>query len=556
MTTTSTTATEAYAALKSAQYDMTMIIHSRQRDRLIAAGYADYAGDGPKGRLLRYWLSAPRTSEGYIPMSATIYSKIVKWDYRAIRNHHLRMRSEIYALRADGIIARMSHFTPGTNNTNGIATQITSLQFPSSIDAIIYDRDPIYCKREGWVDIATGKLLSYQDLRRLEQTARHHANEYNTKAEIDEHRDWYDYLNNTLTSYNFRLPESRTAATLKLYDKYFARYTRLRNTMGDNCDDGQALREAAQELRTAMNMLHGFYHVSLFPQPVYVRSRRSPRFYATGQSLLTMPTEVRQALYPNVIECDLASAQAAIYATIIGVPSLTRLLTDHLLGGPSLWEYLFSILDVTDTKKKDLLKPILKRFVYSLCFGMDGKRLLKPKYLTRIDEYGQKLSYSTDNAQVQRALAYLKSLDGRKKIMSDPLIMEWLDARDAVLTQIETNGSMTDAYVRWINIGMADDPGDPFDAKSVLAYVIQSWEVKLLEPVRQLAIEAAKKTSHTWRILLWQHDGFSITCETRDADHIVDSLQHAVHAFASELDIPTKLEVKYDGIRKGETASL
>jgi hypothetical protein len=76
-------------------------------------------------------------------------------------------------------------------------------------------------------------------------------------------------------------------------------------------------------------------------------------------------------------------------------------------------------------------------------------------------------------------------------------------------------------------------------AKSVLAQLAQATEMALLLP----AVELAEGTDE-FQILLWQHDGFSVSFQNRSKrERWAGRITEAVNTEAGRLGIPTELEV-------------
>ena len=88
--------------------------------------------------------------------------------------------------------------------------------------------------------------------------------------------------------------------------------------------------------------------------------------------------------------------------------------------------------------------------------------------------------------------------------MKNKWIKQLWEERRNQLFAIKQLGGAKDAFGRWIKV----DKKKKINAKSVLAQVNQSWELKMLIPLIQYAIANEKKGR--FRIALWQHDGFSL----------------------------------------------
>jgi len=144
----------------------------------------------------------------------------------------------------------------------------------------------------------------------------------------------------------------------------------------------------------------------------------------------------------------------------------------------SLWNYLFNYLNVPD-ELRILAKPVLKKTVYAMCYGMERPRLK-----------GQS--------------AYWLACEGLDKtlfrhLQDSPLILALLNARDNALQTIAANGGGENCYCQWEALTEERQPRD------IMAAIAQAWEMKLVYPV----FEVAQRT-HDFKITLFQHDGFVI----------------------------------------------
>jgi hypothetical protein len=75
----------------------------------------------------------------------------------------------------------------------------------------------------------------------------------------------------------------------------------------------------------------------------------------------------------------------------------------------------------------------------------------------------------------------------------------------------------------------------------VSAQIAQSYELKLLYPVIQLA-----RTTNDFTIMYWLHDGFYMLVNNNErAAYWIELLELAVETVANELEIPSFLDIEY-----------
>ena len=134
-----------------------------------------------------------------------------------------------------------------------------------------------------------------------------------------------------------------------------------------------------------------------------------------------------------------------------------------------------------------LAKPVLKKTVYAMCYGMPRPRL-------------------------KGRCAYWLACEGLDKrlfgrLQEAPLILALLNARDNALQTIAANGGAENCFGQWQAVTDKRQPRD------IMAAIAQAWEMKLIHP----AFEVAQRT-HDFRITLFQHDGFSVHFTQRAMD--------------------------------------
>lgn len=534
----------------SALCDTRVFIHRKERDAIVAAGYPNLIGNSEDAVLFRKLMKAPRTEEGEIVISQRWYRKIMKTADRRQRGTGSKCRSaEAHVKRLIKEIiggdVKFSRSQRPTDEKNGVAVRITLLRLPDALHQAVYLRDRDVYTRAGLVYVHNGKRVSPADLRLRLKERRHTAAELNALCPVPSLAEFYTYLNETLDQHVFGrlIGEEELDAALAVIDKIRTRAQDADKWVERSTDaqwrkywQGQSRRlwAATEQHEDALKEL------MWVPQPIYTMSERTPRFYARGRSLQTVSMLMRRALLHRTVELDLTSAQAAIFAMLFDIKPLQRLLAEEQAGGgPSLWEYLCAQVDIVG-EEVAALKPALKcTLVYACCFGMEKKNLLMER--RRVTNGTAK---SLESADVRAGLRRLRQTgrEWRKKLLECEVIDAWIAARDRAIARIETHGGMADFWGIWQAIG-ADR-----DAKSVLAYVVQSYEVGMLEPVMEAAMKAANDPAHGWKIVLWQHDGFNISCRASDVGRVVCHLQALVAERAAALGVITSLKAKYNGL--------
>lgn len=253
-------------------------------------------------------------------------------------------------------------------------------------------------------------------------------------------------------------------------------------------------------------------------QPFYKAVEKTTRIFALNESLLMLKSDLRKLLTQDWIEADLKYAQFAIVAKVWGIPSIEEYLRDCLAEGRSIWTELIDFMGFDQTRTS---KSILKDALYALTFGM-GDHKLKEQFRGSCPGHGA---------------------EAFKRFKNHPLIRDLRRARSSQLRRIRESGGGTDAFGGFIPIGHFQKDGRDLDtSRSILACIAQSYELMLLMPVINLAIEQ-QFYPHGFTICAWQHDGFSFdTFKNRDGVLWMNRLSQAVKERAEALGIMTELE--------------
>lgn len=209
------------------------------------------------------------------------------------------------------------------------------------------------------------------------------------------------------------------------------------------------------------------------PQPFYGPSAKgnTDRIFEIGGGITNLERSVRRALTPDWFEADIKSSQLAICAMLWKVDEVERFLE----AGGCIWEHLYERIGIHPDQRARS-KPAIKEALYSTCYGMRipniKGRLTKALRKMGIDRRGQ-------------------------RFIESPLIHALLIARENAMARIRDEGGATTCFGKRLSTAQ-------FSERSILAQVAQAVEMWLVNP----AIELAKKTDE-FKIVLWQHDGFS-----------------------------------------------
>ncbi|MCS3750581.1 hypothetical protein GGQ19_001750 [Salinibacter ruber] len=251
------------------------------------------------------------------------------------------------------------------------------------------------------------------------------------------------------------------------------------------------------------------------------------RVFTSGYSYCNINKKLRQALQPDWIELDLASAQLAIVAHDWRVTEIE----EFLRAGESIWKSLYDFMEWEDecSVPMEVAKPSLKKGLYAAIFGAGKSTIRKEMYSTFVEG-----AFEVGIVASQRFM---------DRIFSHPLVKQLLRERENQIAEIEDNGKATDTFGREIRLS------SDTDARSVLAQLAQAKELELLLPALDVAkselhrADEAEESPRFW-IVLWQHDGFSVHVRDQSRrDTYVKRFQEAVNSAVG--DYHTRLEVDY-----------
>ncbi len=288
--------------------------------------------------------------------------------------------------------------------------------------------------------------------------------------------------------------------------------------------DGLESETARRDARRAID------HIADEPMQWYRFSPYSVRLWGDNPGVATVATPVRRALLTDCYELDLASSQLALASKDWDCP----MLYDFLNRGESIWPELVSHVGLDWS---DAAKSAVKKGAYGLVFGAGVDRIVADIR----EEYRKE-----GGGEVPSGDAFL----------DHPLMAEVYEARDARLEEIAETGYVVDCFGRRLDRGQmkfGETKKEVRGAKakrSLLAQEMQARELWLLEPVVRLTEMEYARDRPEWRILCWQHDGFSVRVRRRD-DLYLQRIKEAVGYRAEAYGYPTRLETQWVGPNVG-----
>lgn len=250
-------------------------------------------------------------------------------------------------------------------------------------------------------------------------------------------------------------------------------------------------------------------HLDLFPEVYYGDSERTVRLHALGGNPHQFPRELRKKLFGGLIEADLKAAQLSIVAELWKVEPLRVLLRD----GRSVWKVLADAADVP----LDTHKPLLKRTVYSIVFGMSERNLVKQLVC------GVPLEPEV-------------SLDRRRarRLLRHPILSGLMEARAQQIEAVNRAGGLQDAYGRFQVVTRRRR------ARSILSHVVQSYELRLMEPI----LDVLDRQPQLY-LVSWLHDGVTLLSgNATKSQRYCGQLRDGVALGARRLGFATELEIE------------
>jgi hypothetical protein len=293
---------------------------------------------------------------------------------------------------------------------------------------------------------------------------------------------------------------------------------------------GEAV-EVAKTCLDAKNQINMMKVIRDQPQPFYRSVEKSTRAFSSNTSILFLHRSIRKVFTQDWLNADLRSAQLAIVARVWDVPEITKYLIDAKSAKRTIWMDLCEHMGLEYTPdNKDKVKTPL----YAIIFGAGDDRMIT----------GFERSFGDGDESGDKAI-------GRavyKQFLSHPVIKTLVSARQKQFDLIRAAKGGADAFGTSIPLVVTRKPEKHFDydnCRSILASIAQSYELLLLFPVIEAAIEC-KDSKRGFAITTWLHDGFTfVSRKKEDEEPLKKKLKKMVSEEANRLGIHTELD--FDG---------
>jgi hypothetical protein len=254
-----------------------------------------------------------------------------------------------------------------------------------------------------------------------------------------------------------------------------------------------------------------------FPKMLLYPSRelRTDRIFTHGH-WVNLTKDVRRAMNGNNwVEADLLSSQLAIVSKIWNIPLVHDLLSQLLLEDVSIWRFLQNQLGIPGPEI-EIVKPILKECVYSICFGKSFENLHKK---ITADLAGCNASFNAD------------------RLFSEQLFVELFRARERKIWEIQKSGVVRDAFgVPWPVVESPKKGVVNESIRSLMAREAQSWELLIISEAFDVLDPGSSN-----KIVVFAHDGFTMTKE-KGFKKDSKAISRCVDAKLEGFKIPSKLK--------------
>lgn len=289
----------------------------------------------------------------------------------------------------------------------------------------------------------------------------------------------------------------------------------------NTAEQKQAKRQILQNLPKVIEDPFPLYHLAEGPGGSVRLNPRQP-------SLASIPKRMRRALKPNWIEMDLSQAHLAIAAGEWGLDLVSDVLWEsHKQGHGSLWKDFYSH---TECDRHGISPAVakggFKEALYALLYGASPRNIyeaIKESYSKSAGNQGRKLPESVLHK------------------FGDHWVINLLyEARERRIEEMRESDVVRDVFGRELHY----NPREHEEIRSVLSKLAQSIELKLLKPVVSKVVQEAERKNPRFKVLLWQHDGFSFRpAQKRDEELWIGRLKDCVDEANDKY--PTRLEVDF-----------
>ena len=295
----------------------------------------------------------------------------------------------------------------------------------------------------------------------------------------------------------------------------------------------------------------------LQPLPGYKTTERTQRLSPHGTSFAGAPKWIRRAVFADCVEIDMASAQLALVAALWDVPSVRAFLE----SGDSIWDELsrwlaggFSRAQFDHDRDGPRLKGILKKQIYSICFGRSVDNIVQwgSPYVRGLKEKARRDATVT----AVRGMFYHRPSAVGRRLIGHPLLANLLGARERRSSDIERDGGLADVFGRQYVLG-EQRGGKRVETRNALAAEAQAAEHFVMLRVARMFMDAAKAAGDDTpqaQILLWQSDGLTFKVRQKDRwRHWVERAEAGLQRGCRELEgltgcptVHTKLTVDHE----------
>jgi hypothetical protein len=222
-------------------------------------------------------------------------------------------------------------------------------------------------------------------------------------------------------------------------------------------------------------------------------NNRTPRLHHANDCVISLKSNVRKALCKGLVDIDLVSSQFIILSNLLKAKSSIELIKSN----KNIWNYLLESSGYDVALNPDMKKR-LKQIVYGLCFGKSKNNLKNDCDML-----------------------------GLSKVYNNLIIQELLEKRSEWFSNIKETGYVTDV---WNN--RLETSNDRWEG-SVAASKIQSIEMEVISSVIDTYNSCGD--CYRWKILIWQHDGFTAKFCDSYKERVKSRLQDDLSYNATEL---------------------
>jgi len=272
-------------------------------------------------------------------------------------------------------------------------------------------------------------------------------------------------------------------------------------------ENNEAVLRAIIHSDDPMGQLQTWDRVRMMPKPFPRLSKKEgslgTRVYHLYLSMLCGAG--RRACLPFAIGMDIKNCQLAILGGVLGVREV-----QGFLSNPSndFWEEITGYMGISMQHK-----PIIKQTIYSMCYGMGGKRL---------------------RFELEKGLNGTRP---KRSFFGHPLVKATLNAVRDAQEKIVVNNGMQGAY-GWI-------PLDGRKVNTVLSYCAQIYESDIINVLYEMAVRQEAENRAPFQILVHIHDGVMIQVyRDRDRKSVIERCQRAVAERASKYGIAARLALE------------